>query len=57
MMDPDRKRAVETVLSILRHSLALLSRPDREAAHELARRFEITAVDLLDAATERSRQA
>lgn len=53
----ERDAAIPRVLSVLRSPLALVSKPNRAEVYELARRFSITAEELLDVATKRARNA
>lgn len=52
-MDEKRKAAL-FIVALLRTPLALLS-PDRQKARELAERYNLTALDLLDAAHKKAR--
>ena len=52
----DREQAVRFVLMILRTPVALLS-PDREDALALARKYQITAEDLLTAGRRMAKNA
>lgn len=51
----DKAQAARFILNVLRSPIALLSRPTREEALELATRFEVTAADLIEQAARRAR--
>lgn len=53
----ERERATRNVLAILRSPLALMSKPQRAQAVELAKQFNITAEDLIEAAVSKARSA
>jgi hypothetical protein len=57
MISPDttKAQAARFILNVLRSPFALLSRPTREEALELAKRFDLTAADLLEHAAEHAR--
>ena len=51
----DKTQAARFILNVLRSPLSLMSRPTREEALELAKRFEITAADLIERAVNQAR--
>jgi hypothetical protein len=50
-----KAQAARMILNVLRSPIALMSRPTREEALELAKRFEVTAADLVELAVGRAR--
>ena len=50
-----RKQAIGRILNVLRNPISLLSSPTRKEVLELAARFEVTAADLLERATQRAK--
>lgn len=52
-----RAEAIRYVLAVLRSPLGLMSIPTREEVCNLAREHAITALDLIDTAHKRSREA
>jgi hypothetical protein len=50
-----KPQAARFILNVLRSPISLLSRPTREEALELAKRFEVTAADLIELAAGRAR--
>ena len=51
----DKAQAARMILNVLRSPIALMTRPTREEALELAVRFEVTAADLIELAARRAR--
>ncbi len=51
----EAEKAAREVLYLLKSPLALMSIPDRARAYDLANKYGITAVDLLDVATHAAR--
>jgi len=52
-----RLLAARAIVRALRNPFAMVSKPDREEVFELARRFDLTALDLLNAAYEKRYQS
>ena len=50
-----KAQATRFILNVLRSPIALMTRPMREEALELAKRFEVTAADLIELAAGRAR--
>ena len=51
----DKAQAARFILVVLRSPISLMTRPVREEALELAKRFEVTAADLIELAVGRAR--
>jgi len=51
----DKEKAAQRILDMLRNALAMMTVPYREEAYELAKKYELTAKDILDAAYKRAR--
>ena len=51
----EREKAIRELLVMLRSPIMLMCRPDRENAYRLAREHNVTALELLDAATRAAR--
>ena len=49
-MTTERQKAIRQVLGILLHPMKMMCLPDREKAYALATQYQVTAVELLDAA-------
>jgi len=50
-----KAQAARMILNVLRSPIALMTRPTREEALELAERFEVTAADLIELAVGHAR--
>jgi hypothetical protein len=51
----DKAQAARFILNVLRSPILLMTRPTREEALELAKRFEVTAADLVELAAGRAK--
>lgn len=53
----EREKAIEFVLAVLRSPLGLMSKPTRDKITQLAQEHNITALDLIETATHKARNA